>query len=210
MTIHSTKAALITALCLAGAAVQASPITVSSATPAGSAISQGSLALATDGSTATGYLVRNNLPEGFYIRFDFDISEYSHIDAFSLDFTGVYSSDNSAFQSLRFGASPYSSGLFTNVSTPIGSQVTFNLSTTSAGSGFADTDNYISGSTLSVYVQTEFGSSSFGTYTSINTLELTADIQGTSTVEVPEPGTLSLLALAAGLGLVTRRKQQAA
>lgn len=170
--------------------VQAIAILPFLATPNGNGITENDLSFALDGNLGTGYQVTNTNgnAQGFNIRFDFDISAFSQVDAFSFDFTGIYTSDSPSFQKIRFGASP--GGLFTRVDTPIGQQINFVLTTTSTGSGFSDTDNYISGNTLSVFLQTELGNT-IGTFTAINSLEISANID--SATSIPEPTSLALL-----------------
>ncbi len=212
MTLSSTlsKIAVAMAFAIAPLAASAASITPISATPQNlPGITQGNLADALDGNLGTGYLVTNTnaQAQGFFVQYDFDISGYSSVDSFTFNFTGVYSSDNSAFQSLRFGANPYFN--FTTVNTPIDQQFSTSLATTALGSGFADTDNYIVGSTLSVFVQTSLGGGP-GSYVSINALEITADINGVAVSAVPLPASLPLLISAIGVVGVARRKRKAA
>ncbi|MCP4076289.1 MAG: hypothetical protein GY744_08905 [Gammaproteobacteria bacterium] len=182
---------------------QATTILPSYATPAtGSTttdLTQGSLSLVSDNDYGTGYLVTNTsvnsaLAYGFNIRFDFDISQYTQVDSFSFDFKGIYNSDNVQVQKIAFGSQPI--GNITLVDTPIGQEIDFLLSTTSIESGVYDTDNYIStsGDTLSVYLQTWLGSGG-GSYTEINTLEISANIDGQKVSSVPTPTPLALMIL---------------
>ncbi len=186
------KTALVSfAAILVSSAAGAAIVVPDASTPFGSGIINGNLALATDGNLGTGYVVTNSntRAQGFNIRFDFDISAYSQVTAFVLHFAGIYSSDQTGFQGLRIGAGSASN--FINLSTPIGQQVSATLVTTSGGSSAFDIDNYISGNYLSVYITTQLGNGP-GSFTQINTLEISGDIQGqlAAIESAPEPSSV--------------------
>lgn len=209
---YRTLACLVVGLVAATA--QAMPIAVATVAVVpnfgDNVITQTSPGLASDGNLNTGYVVTStpgsnpNQLIGFAVRWDYDLSSLGPVSSFTFSFAGVLT-DPSSLHKLRIGASPFSN--FAQLTAPNGQLVSTSLTMTSSGSNALDLDNYIHGNTLSVYLQTEFGTgtASLGSI-SLDMREISADITADPltppTHGLPEPASLALalgaLAMAAG------------
>ncbi len=144
---------------------------------------------------------------GFEIRWDFDVSNFTTLDSFTLNFTGRLhdpsSIDSIAFRPIGAMDAVLNPNTYTLVSMPDDVTVSSVIELFS-GAPLARNEigNYVSGGILSIYTSTTFGFSSPQSI-SMDVFEVSADVTGTS-INVPTPGSLLLL-LAGLVGLVTAK-----
>ncbi|WP_133223260.1 hypothetical protein [Paracraurococcus ruber] len=194
----------------AEAALLAPSAVVVAATESSATVTQGNLALATDGDAATGFVVTTVSPlvtSGVQAAFSFDISGFSAVTGFVLTLDLVI--DFGQALGLEAGRLGWTTGLFSGFigfPAPSGTLVSVSLAATQGGANVNDLARYINGTTLTVKFTTELAAGFVPGTLSVDFREIAMDVRGTlNPTVVPVPGALPLFATMLGLGLLVRR-----